>query len=543
MLLRVLVVDDEPRQRKILSSIIHEFRAEYEMFEAKNGEEALGICRERKMDIIFSDIRMPKLDGLSLIENIYGQNPQSKIVIVSGYNDFAYAQRALDLRVNGYILKPIQRELIQDSLQQIEDEIRKDRNNRQEKEAMAEQLHKLKPLYSDLLMNKWLKGEYTQSEQKEIIELLGTSGSGCTILSLLSNPEPEDSNALVYTPEERNEIRWNIRTWMNETLSKYGRVYSFFMNRNIDELASLIVFPPDSAFCCESLLTDLQTLSDNLFREYGISMGFGIGRVEPDILMSIHSGFHTAEAALHSRFYLSNKNTVNYSDIQDRYSEELKGGLPIDEDFKLIIHGQKPLSIEVLDRWLDKILGKRFLKPELLLDYIRRQLLQLLHEVQNIVPEDTINDMTKKINQRFHPAFYSDLQSCKKNCLKMLEDLAASVQLQKDNKNYIVMERCLHYIHAHFGEELSLEDLSKKYYFNPSYFSTMFKKYTGKHFTEYVIDLRVNIARKKLLESDKKIYEVAQEVGYRDVKYFNKIFKKHYGLTPEECRIFGRGEE
>ena len=93
-MLRVLVVDDEPRQRKILSSIIRDFHPDYEMFEARNGEEALGICTERKMDLIFSDIRMPKLDGLSLIENIRERNSLSKIIIVSGYSDFAYARRA-----------------------------------------------------------------------------------------------------------------------------------------------------------------------------------------------------------------------------------------------------------------------------------------------------------------------------------------------------------------------------------------------------------------------------------------------------------------
>lgn len=542
-MLRVLVVDDEPRQRKILSSIIQEFHPEYEMFEARNGEEALGICTERKMDIVFSDIRMPKVDGLSLIENIYGQNSLSKIVIVSGYSDFAYARRALELRVHGYILKPIQRESIQESLRQIEEEIRNERSSRQEKEAMAEQLHKLKPHYSDLLLNKWLKGEHTQSERKEIEALLGTGGRGCAIVTRLSNPEPEVGAEFAYTPEERNEIKWNIRTWINETLSPYGRVVSFFMHQNTDELTSLIVSSAESDLRCDSLLTDMRTLADHLSQEYGISVAFGIGQTEPDIVKDVQSGFRTAAAALSCRFYLHDKQAVRYSEIRDRYSEELKGVYSIDEEFKPIVHAQKPLSMDVLDRWLDKLFGDRFPEPELLLDYVRRQLLQLLAGVRNIVPENTIGELTRKINQRFHPSFCSELGTFKKHCVYTIEEINAAVQLQKDHKNNIVMERCLHYIHGHFGEDLFLEELSKKYYFNPSYFSTLFKRYTGKHFTEYVTDLRVEVARKKLLESDKKIYEVAQEVGYRDVKYFNKVFKKRYGLTPEECRVFGKGRE
>lgn len=542
-MLRVLVVDDEPRQRKILSSIIREFHPEYDMFEAKNGEEALAICTDHKMDIVFSDIRMPKLDGLSLIERLYERNSQSKIVIVSGYGDFVYARRALELRVHGYILKPIQRDSIQDSLRRMEAEIRKERSSRQEKETMVEQLHKLKPHYSDLLLNKWLKGEHTQSEREEIEALLGTRGSGCAIVSRWRNPESEIGAEFACTPEERNEIKWNIRTWINETLSPYGRVVTFFLHRGADELASLVVSSAESQLRGGSLLNDLRILADHLLREYGISIAFGVGQVEPDILTSVQSGFRTAAEALSCGFYLHDRQAVRYSDIQDRYSAELKGVTPIEEDLKPIIHGQKPMSMDLLDRWLDKWIGNRFPEPELLLDYVRGQLLQLLVGVRNIVPEDTIGDLTRKMNQRFHPACCSDLQAFKELCAKMLEETAAAVQLQKEHKNNIVMERCLHYIHGHFGEDLFLEELSKKYYFNPSYFSTLFKKYTGKHFTEYVTDLRVEIAREKLLESDKKIYEVAQEVGYRDVKYFNKLFKKRYGLTPEECRIFGEGRE
>lgn len=542
-MLRVLVVDDEPRQRKILSSIIRDFHPEYETFEAKNGEEALGICTENKIDVIYSDIRMPKVDGLRLIESLHGQNSRTKVVLVSGYSDFAYARRALELRVHGYILKPIQRESIQDSLRQMEEEIRKERSSRQEKEAMAEQLHKLKPHYSDLLLNKWLKDEHTPSEREEIEALLGTRGCGCAIVSRWRNAESETGAEFAYTPEERNEIKGNIRTWMNETLSRHGRVVSFFMHGNADELASLVVASAESELRGDRLSNDVRLLADNLFREYGISIAIGIGQVEPDILASAQSGFRTAAAALSCRFYLHDQRAVHYSEVRDRYSAELKGVVPIDDEFKPVIHGQKSMSMDLLDRWLEKLTDHRFPEPELLLDYVRSQLLQLLLGVRNIVPEETIGDLTRKLNQRLHPAACSDLQAFKAHCAKMLEETAAAVQLQKEHKNNIVMERCLHYIHGHFGEDLFLEELSKKYYFNPSYFSTLFKKYTGKHFTEYVTDLRVEIARQKLLGTDKKIYEVAQEVGYRDVKYFNKVFKKRYGLTPEECRIFGERRE
>jgi two-component system response regulator YesN len=546
-MLRVLVVDDEPRQRKILSKIIRDYCKEFEVVEAKNGEEALGLCKERKMDIVFSDIRMPKMDGLSLFERICEQNPGTRLVVVSGYSDFAYAQKALDLRVFRYILKPIEGKMIGDLILQIEEDIRKDRISQLEKAAMAEHLNMMRPFYCDHLLNKWLKGDCTHAELEEIRGLLQTRGYGCAILSCIGHSGMAGHPEVVYTAEEWNEIKWNFRMWMNETLNPYGHVVSFFLHQDTNTLASLVISESEPEFRSSRLRNSLQGLADNLLREYGISVKVGVGQVQRDLYSTVQAGYRTAEAALHCLFYLDDANVVYYSDIESRYSGEIQGNFSFEDKLKPFVYGQVPVNraemAQLIEQGLACLLGSRYPEPELLLDDVRRHLFQLLRDIQNIVPGEAIGEMVQTINKQFQPAYCSSLAQLKKLWLDMIEHMAAAVQTQKDNKNNIVMERCLHYIHSHVGEEFSLEDLAHKYFYNASYFSTLFKKYTGKHFTDYITQLRVETAYKNLLETDKKIYEIAQEVGYRDVKYFNKIFKKHYGMTPEECRVFGRRRE
>ena len=114
--------------------------------------------------------------------------------------------------------------------------------------------------------------------------------------------------------------------------------------------------------------------------------------------------------------------------------------------------------------------------------------------------------------------------------IELLVDMACAVQNRKNNKINIIMEQCLQDIQCNFAW-ISLEHLANKYYFNSSYFSTLFKKYTGKHFTNYIMDIRLEKAYRLLLETDKKIYRISKLVGYKDVKYFNKLFKRRYGLT------------
>lgn len=541
-MLRVLVVDDEPRQRKILSNLIRDYRGEYEVLEAKNGEEALELCKERTMDIVFSDIRMPKLDGLSLVERICSQNPHAKIVVISGYSDFSYARRALDLRVHSYILKPIESDRILESLRQMEEEIRMDRSSKREMEAMAEQLHSLLPYYSDHLMNKWLKGECTRSESEEVESLLQNRGQGCVVLAQFNRPVT-DNASVPYTAEDWNEIRGNIRAWISETLNPYGHSVSFYLHRAMDTIASVFFASSEFESCSGSWHCELRRLADSLLREYGIAMTIGIGQAQSDIFSAAETAFATAEVALRCRFYLCEAKIICFDDIRNRYTEEPRGTYSFEAEFKPVIHGLKPLNDADLDEGAERLMGDQYPDPALLLDYVSRNLLQLLHGIRNIVPEEEIGRLAQQIKSRVQPVSCSDLVQLKRQWGELLKEMASAVQAQKDNKNYIVMERCLTYIHQHLGEEISLEELAKKYYFNSSYFSTLFKKYTGKHFTEYVIDLRIESAFRILLGSDKKIYEVAQEVGYRDVKYFNKIFKKHYGLTPEECRVFSGGRE
>ncbi len=538
-MLCVLVVEDEPRQRKILSNIVREFRRDYEVLEAKNGEEALALCLERKIDIIFSDIRMPKMDGLSMIEYVNKWKNPAKIVVISGYNDFTYAQRAMDFHVFSYILKPIEEKKIWGLILQIEDELQKEKKSKEEKDFMTKQLNRLLPFYFEHLMNKWVRGECMQPEMDEIEGIFPFHGTGCMLLTHLAQQNFEN-NAAQYSTEDINEIKLNLKMWMKEVLNPYGHSISFFLEQDSCIMVSIL----NSSIKLDHLsnmLKDLQSLNQNLLKEYCITMSTGVGQVYDDIFSSVQESFASARAALHCLFYMGAVRIVFYPEIQHIYTREVKSSFTTEEELKQFIHGQKPLNNLWLDKGLESLIGDSYLEPETLMDYVCRLMLGLLHSIQSIIPEEKFSELFQQIKREFQFVNSLSLSALKQHWVDLLVKMAEAVQFQKDNKNNIVMERCLHYIHSNFGSELSLEELASKYYFNPSYFSTLFKKYTGMHFTDYITDLRLRNAHKLLLDSDRKIYIVAQEVGYRDVKYFNKIFKKRYGLTPDECRVFSKG--
>lgn len=536
-MLRVLVVDDEPRQRKILSRIIRDYRSGYEVMEAKNGEAALQLCKESQPDIVFSDIRMPIMDGLSMIEYIYQHHQQAKVVVVSGYNEFDYAQRALDLNVYRYVLKPIEDEKIRDILRSAESSIQQDRHSRHEKKMMAEQLHQMVPLYIDHLMNKWVKGLCTHAELDEAADILRLQGRACMMITRINRQADSP-----YTTEDQDEVYGNIKLWLTETLNRYGHVISFFSLDNVNELISVMRSPEqedDGLF--DSMDRALQHLHTQMYKEYGIQLSIGASQAVEGLVSSAPAALQTAEAALRCQFYRPQGKVIAYDDIKHRYADTIVGDFPFEEELRQYVHGFTAFDHRWIDKGLESLLGARYPDPGALLDEVSGLLIRLHHGVQNMLPEAEAKNWPLKIKQAFHPRNCLTVDQLKQAWFDSLEGLAALVQVQKDQKTNLVMERCLQYIHRHYDEDFSLEELAKKYYFNASYFSTLFKKYTGKNFTGYIMDLRIEIAYRKLLESDEKVYIIAREVGYKDVKYFNKIFKKRYGLTPEECRVFGNG--
>lgn len=537
---RVLVVDDEPRQRRILSKVIREYRKEYEVFEARNGEEALALCRERKIDIIFSDIRMPRMDGLQMMERIREVNPHSRIVVVSGYSDFHYAQKALDFRVSKYILKPIERQVIRDTMVQVEEDILRTKNSEKYKIQMAEKLNLLLPIYRDHLMSKWIRGESTSAELTEVDRVLGFHGSGYIIITRIASHVIDDSDSR-HTAENMNEIRLNLKKRLREVLEPYGHLFSLIWQYDEDCLVSLMQHTNGNKAEQNNMAKALKALADSMRQQFGVTLSMGSGTVQEELFTSVQQAFHTAEVALRCQFYESNTQVVHYADIQHRYRNKLNVDFPFENDLQPFVHGHKSLRVDELESGLHHILDDQYPDPDSVLDYIRNLMLRLHQSIQPIVSEEVSNQLLRSIHNTFRRSVCTSLSQLTKHWMVLLEQMAVEVQRQKDNKNTIVMERCLQYIHTHYGEDLALDDLAQKYFFNPSYFSTLFKKYTGKHFTAYLTDLRLGMAHEKLLESDRKVYEIAKDVGYRDVKYFNRIFKKQFGLTPNECRAFSAG--
>lgn len=267
---KVFVVDDEPRQRRILTKIIRDYRVEYEVVEARNGQEVLDRPDVLDFDLILTDIRMPQIDGLSMLERLCALNKNLEIIIISGYDEFEYARKALSLNVSQYILKPINQEMVWDAINQAEEKIINNRN------ALREH-KKLSDYYQNHLILKWLGGECTDAELRALSDLIPKGQCNVIARLVFKKGADNESEACMEGPLRRlRDICESSRISFLSCALGGGKGYA----------------------CIFGGMESPQTLT-RLFEEAGIMRSYraGVSRCEPELLRNAKQCFEQASAA------------------------------------------------------------------------------------------------------------------------------------------------------------------------------------------------------------------------------------------------------
>lgn len=508
-MIKVLVVDDEPRQRRILTKIIQEYRTEYEVVEAGNGREVLKRYDVMDFDLILTDIRMPQMDGLSMLEQLCERNKNLEIIIISGYDEFEYARKALSLNVSHYILKPINQEMIWDAINQAEAKIIKNRN------ALQEHIN-LSDYYRKHLILKWLGGECTDAEYRNLSDMIPKTRCNVIARLLPRKGADNESEACLEKPLKR----------LRDICESSG--ISFL---------SCVLDGGEGIICVIGGMESPQILT-RLFKETRITQFYhvGVSRPQPDLLNNAKLCNEQASAASSCFFYQPCSDFAWYDEIEDRIRRDIRIPPKMEDMLLKTILEHTNLSLWT-GQWIDSVIAGGCPPPDILIDQIRRALHRLPHQLGSMMTAQDIAVLENAINDEFSSICVS-LADLKERTRACLEHVRYTVDRNRTNRVGNVIGRCIAELHENYQLDYTLSELAEKYFFNPSYFSTLFKKHTGMHFTEYIMDLRMNHAAQLLLESNDKIYQIAKKVGYQDVKYFTRIFKKKFGYTPEEYRIY-----
>lgn len=534
-MIKVIVADDEYKVCQLICKLIEWDKLDMKLVgTASNGIDALKMIEVERPDLVLTDIRMPGCDGIELLKKAKSMNSQVEFIIISGYSHFEYAQAAIHCGVCDYILKPVNKEQLNGTLMKV-------RQRHMEKLKQVEEINE-------------------QKQQKATDILKFRKALWHDVISSKKEMTRDEINEKYYY-QFKEGIYQIFFIQMN--LSDDYDAPDTYVN-NTSEL-----LPVKVTGIVEKYLKPVCLETEIFFRD---NCMYGIANFRNADFEAIHDAYnnmienvcHEMSTFEHLEFHMSISEC--FEDVSELFShyeqcEQSMGERIFREDVRLLkkvvsdveYNEDKllqPYSVEVqksFDLQSENILETAVIKLHEEANKINlngSQLIKLVKKAYRLFLLSSIfcdefhfsnrDEMEVVFNKRVllcnneNSLFEYLIKRCKENL---------SEACSWENKEKMrPINQAKEYIQNHYSEQISLETVSSYVGFSPSYFSTIFSKETGKTFLEYLLDIRIEEAKKLLRETQMNIEMVCLSVGSNDYKRFTKKFKKEAGITPKEYR-------
>lgn len=505
--MNILIADDEKIEREGIRYLLSLEKGERRIFEAANGKQAMQILRTENIDMILTDIKMPVMDGLELARRAKELFPEIRIVIFSGYNDFTFAQEAIRYGVTDYILKPVDPDNFHEIIEKAEKNIR-DRQAEENREIRRQNF-----------LQQYFLQNYLYSGKKEILEKAGEfvdldkwNGWHCAILI-------ETDTAFFDTAEEN---------FPGELQKELRRVF-FYLNLN--ERQSLLLF--QDVYCDYLLVAN--HLYTFLKRNYMVRIYLSVSRkfdgceCLPEILGQL-------EQQMEEKFYHPEKHIFSCEE------EELKMAAGEVQDSQLMQMISEDISrkdTEQLWKHFECLKEKYSSNTQFSAMYIK---FVFSNVIQELFQENQFADehrLEQEIDRLYSCGNIMDILKVTEDNIREYEKFLERSMSESRNEVAAVKN----YIYQHYGEDLNLEMLAEKVYLSSGYLSFIFKKETGMNLNRFIKVFRMEKAGEFLHDTNMKVAQISEKVGFANVSYFCRSFREYYGCSPESYRKGTGGDE
>jgi two-component system, response regulator YesN len=503
--MKILIVEDEFNAREGLANIIKKTCPQHEICgEAVDGEEGYRLALTHMPDLIFVDIELPKMNGLKMIEKLIDHQVNAAFVILSGYAEFEYAQQAIRYGVCEYLLKPITYDKLIHVLENIE-KWKKAANNQQKKQIPTDEL--LLSILSD------------RNDAKEAMNLLKDvmTPQNLYLLSLYSNSEKQD---------DIEKIKTCLLAFCSSRKYK-NTFFSFFSRQHI---ITVLINSEENQQNMERSLDYLLTYS---LRQNGFS-NITITLIPISSLDELSGKFDYITQLNEWGLTLGNQKVITKEKIpsqQEPFQDISNSIRQIEMEALAIIKSGAPLQLMELSQKLVSFLADKLYPPKEFKRVCAQYALSIL-----VCFREFNMDAVERISGI---QLFDKIQNCctQKELLSCLNKLVASyndaLPAQAQTSSLIV-KKTVNYIESSYADKVSLEKIASQLKVTPEYISHLFTKEMGISFSDYVKKYRIDMAKKIMQSSNWKIYQIGEKVGYRDPKYFNRVFKEVTGLSPKE---------
>ncbi|MDD3244284.1 MAG: response regulator [Eubacteriales bacterium] len=509
---KLLVVDDENIIREGLKTMVQGNVPGIDVIlEAQNGDEALEIINREQVDILMADLHMPGMSGMELIRQVRARDKRMAIIVLSGYSEFAYAQSAIQYKVLHYLLKPVKRMELFEILSNAVSELDK-----------ADQMQQ----------------KLQENVSQRVGALLRSGARISTVCQTLSQEmalDMQDAQCALMVGRHgaKGEAIAQLQADTQEALTRLNQEYP-------ENGVQMYQMELDESHIC--LLLYGKTLQDN--EEIPTRMGrllcavcrdadhvtWGISEVQPCSSQE-NRQFRQAVNCANERVLYGDGRAYAFKTVKKRDNRLVLSYMDYFQICSFVDESQYDALRVWMHEHFDQLVNEKRISARAYLDNLKNILLEVLTHYNF---GDSLADEAAKVE-----ALAEQCRDYHDTITRFLTIITGAVRSTKkiatDVKSQSIMV-AQEYIKQNYNKQLTLDDIAAQVAKNPAYFSASFKRETGMHLMDYINEVRIEMAMKKLKDPKTKIYEVAYDTGFLSDKYFSKVFKKITGSTPKEYR-------
>lgn len=547
---KLILVDDEQDVREgLLEQIDWQSHGFEVIATAENGREACELVEKHQPDVIVTDIQMPFMDGLQLAEWVRLHAPTAKIIILTGFDEFEYAQRAIKLHIDEYVLKPFSAGELVDVLLKVKIRIESEIADKENLQVLQDHYKRSLPLLRELFLISLISRRLPQAEisEKSLLYDLDLSGDGfmAAVISIdrlhgqhWSGADGSNDSISLRSSDNRQLQLFAVLNIAEEIVSRRGSGLVFMHQ---DQIVLLSVRRgEESEQFTRNVLNVLDEIRMSVEKYLKLTVTIGVG-TESRKAVNAYISYESACGALNYRFVLGNNRIILIDDVESGRAELLRF-----DDLKeqALIRTLKVGTAAELAELMDSLFADLEPAAVSVKDY-QVYLLEILTVILKVTREAGIG-IESVFGAASNPVAevyrLNNLPEVKQWFTYACNTLIRLISSRRETGYSKLVEEAKAFMREHFRDsDLSIAKVCSHLHISAGYFSSIFKKEMKTTFVGYLMQLRMEEAKELLRATDLKAFEIAEKTGFSDSNYFSYCFRKAFNMTPKEYRNSSRG--
>lgn len=548
-MLKLLLVDDEEDVREGLIQQIDWERNGYLVIDrAENGLEAMDMIERNRPDVVVTDIQMPFMDGLLLAEWIREFYPLTKIIILTGYDEFEYARKAITLQIDEFLLKPFSAQELIDILLKVKEQIIREMAEKENIHLLKEHYLRSLPILRELFLVELVTTRMSPEDivmKCEAFDIPLMEGSFITAvispdisLAGVDSVESTHGGLSLRSGNHRNLQLFAIRNIVNELCNVSDYEYVFLAG---EEVVVILNEKQESESIVKHTFQLLEVIREKVEKYLKLTVTIGVGAIKWKA-QNLYLSYREARQAVDYRLILGNNRVIWIQDVESSCSTQYIVALDEHHEQQLI-RSIKVGTDEERCFLIDTLFEERRIETASVQDY-QIYWLEIMAVILRLTKENGTNpqELFGEMNPLVEVTSYTGPDDLRFRLKGMCDKLARKFESERHSSTRIAVEEAKAYIHKNYADSnLSIGSVCKQLHISTGYFSAIFKKETQKTFVTYLMQVRMDAAQDMLRTTTLKAFEIADKTGFSDPNYFSFCFRKSFGLSPKEYRALGEG--